>query len=179
MSQPISLNPGLIPEAFYRLTESGHFTRHPANPVLRPEPTSAWEALNTFNPSVIRHNGLFHMHYRAQGLDYVSHIGYAVSADGVSWNRLRQPVLSPSSKLDARGVEDPRVTELDGRFYMAYTAYSRKGLHAPVGVPPLRDYAHVRGERQPHSPGKRWGLWLRMKTTKTTRSSPPKSAASL
>ena len=29
------------------------------------------------------------------------------------------------------------MTELNGRFYMAYTAYSRKGLHAPVGVPPL------------------------------------------
>ncbi len=137
MTQQPRLDPSSAPEAFYNLAESGHFRRHPANPVLRPEPTNAWEALNTFNPSVIRHNGLFHMHYRAQGLDYVSHIGYAVSADGVSWNRLRQPVLSPLSELDARGVEDPRVTELNGRFYMAYTAYSRKGLHAPVGVPPL------------------------------------------
>ncbi|CAN5873137.1 glycosidase [soil metagenome] len=126
-----------VPDAFYHLTESGHFQRHPANPVLKPVPTNAWEALNTFNPSVIYHKGLFHMHYRAQGLDYVSSIGYAVSADGVNFNRLQHPVLSPSSDLDARGVEDPRITFLDGRFYMAYTAYSRKGFHAPVGTPPL------------------------------------------
>lgn len=110
--------------------------RHPASPVLKPDPFSAWEALNVFNPSVVVHDDLFHMHYRAQGTDYVSRIGYAVSEDGVTWNRLREPVLEPSSSLDARGVEDPRVTFLDGRFYMAYTAYGRAGPHPATGVPP-------------------------------------------
>jgi predicted GH43/DUF377 family glycosyl hydrolase len=79
------------------------------------------------------HKGLFHMHYRAQGVDWVSRIGYAVSADGVNWNRLRQPVLSPHDRSDARGIEDPRVTEIDGRFYMCYTAYSRE---VPEGIQP-------------------------------------------
>lgn len=108
------------------------FQRHAANPVLKPNPLNAWEALNVFNPSVIYHNGLFHMHYRAQGVDYVSHIGYAVSSDGFSFNRLGEPVLSPSSALDARGVEDPRVTWLENRFYMAYTAYGNKYLDGDV-----------------------------------------------
>lgn len=112
------------------------FQRHPSNPVLKPAPLNAWEALNVFNPSVIVHNDLFHMHYRAQGVDYVSSIGYAVSADGVHWNRLHEPVLAPSSEQDARGVEDPRVTALDGRFYMAYTAYGRKGAYPETGTPP-------------------------------------------
>jgi len=111
-------------------------TRHPANPILKPNPLNPWEALNVFNPSVIVHNGLFHMHYRAQGVDYVSHIGYAVSRDGVQWNRLQQPVLSPSGEIDARGVEDPRVTELEGRFYMAYTAYGRTGPYPETGTSP-------------------------------------------
>lgn len=105
------------------------FKRHSKNPVLKPKPFNAWEALNVFNPSVIYHHGLFHMHYRAQGVDYISSIGYAVSEDGVHWKRLDEPVLSPSSALDARGVEDPRVTELEGRFYMAYTAYGNKSIH--------------------------------------------------
>ncbi len=108
--------------------------RHPANPVLKPNPFNEWEALNVFNPSVVVHDGLFHMHYRAQGTDYVSYIGYAVSEDGVTWNRLQRPVLSPASELEARGVEDPRVTEIDGRFYMAYTAYGRAGVHPEVGA---------------------------------------------
>ena len=54
--------------------------RHPGNPILLPDPASDWECYHVFNPSVIHHNGLFHMHYRAQGLDWVSRIGYAVSA---------------------------------------------------------------------------------------------------
>jgi len=104
--------------------------RHPSNPILLPDPASDWECYNVFNPSVIYHNGLFHMHYRAQGLDWVSRIGYAVSEDGVHWNRLRRPVLEPVDGSDSRGVEDPRVVELDGVFYMTYTAYGRE-FHGP------------------------------------------------
>jgi predicted GH43/DUF377 family glycosyl hydrolase len=100
-------------------------TRHPANPILLPDPHSDWESANVFNASVIHDNGLFHMHYRAQGLDWISRIGYAVSQDGVQWNRLRRPVLAPEGLREARGVEDPRVTRLDDMFYMAYTAYGR------------------------------------------------------
>lgn len=116
--------------------------RHPANPILLPDPRSDWETYNVFNPSVILHNGLFHMHYRAQGLDWVSRIGYAVSADGVHWNRLRRPVLEPSDGTDSRGVEDPRVTALNGTFYMCYTAYGRafggeKPTHAGGGITPM------------------------------------------
>ncbi len=93
------------------------------NPIFLPNPLNRWEALNVFNPAVIYHKALFHMFYRAQGLDYVSHIGYAVSQDGITWNRLANPVLSPASADDYRGVEDPRVTEIEDVFYMAYTAY--------------------------------------------------------
>jgi len=99
--------------------------RHP-NPILLPDPASDWECYNVFNPSVIHHNGLFHMHYRAQGLVWVSRIGYAVSEDGIHWNRLRRPVLMPQDSTDSRGVEDARVVELDGVFYMTYTAYGSK-----------------------------------------------------
>ena len=109
--------------------------RHAANPLLLPDPLSNWECYNVFNPSVIHHGGLFHMHYRAQGLDYVSRIGYAVSEDGVSWNRLRRPVLEPVGETEARGVEDPRVVALDGGFYMAYTAYGTAATNASAITP--------------------------------------------
>ena len=101
--------------------------RYSSQPIFLPDPTSDWECYNVFNPAVIHHNGLFHMFYRAQGLDWISRIGYAVSEDGVHWNRMREPVLAPFDEAgtDSRGVEDPRVTELDGVFYMCYTAYGR------------------------------------------------------
>jgi predicted GH43/DUF377 family glycosyl hydrolase len=117
--------------------------RHPINPILLPDPNSDWECYNVFNPSVIHHAGLFHMHYRAQGLDWTSRIGYAVSEDGLNWNRLREPVLAPSDGSDSRGVEDPRVTEIEGAFFMTYTAYGRdfhgKGepTHLGGGILPM------------------------------------------
>lgn len=102
--------------------------RHPAGPLLYPNPLHRWEAINVFNCAVTQHNGLFHMHYRAQGVDFVSSIGYAVSQDGLVWNRLEQPVMVPhNGDEDCRGVEDPRVTLLEGVFYMCYTAYGVNG----------------------------------------------------
>lgn len=117
--------------------------RHPANPLLLPDADSDWECYNVFNPAVIEDQGLFHMWYRAQGLDWVSRIGYAVSEDGIHWNRLRRPVLEPADAADSRGVEDPRVVKLEGLYYMTYTAYGSEFLgegeptHAGGGVLPM------------------------------------------
>ncbi|MCB9460706.1 MAG: glycosidase [Anaerolineaceae bacterium] len=103
--------------------------RHPQSPVMYPNPLHPWEAMNVFNCAVTWHNGLFHMHYRAQGVDFVSRIGYAVSGDGLRWNRMSEPVIRPhQGRDDYRGVEDPRVTPLDGRFYMTYTAYGHNSF---------------------------------------------------
>lgn len=103
--------------------------RYAATPILEPDPQHAWEALNVFNCAVVVANDLFHMLYRAQGVARVSSIGYAVSSDGVHFNRLQQPVLAPQDEWDERGVEDPRVTFLpdERRYIMAYTAYSSTG----------------------------------------------------
>ena len=112
-----------------------------SQPILLPDPTSDWETYNVFNPAVVYHNGLWQMWYRAQGLDWISRLGYAVSADGVQWNRLRRPVLEPQGGADSRGVEDPRVIWLNGRFLMTYTAYGREhsGIptHAGGGILPM------------------------------------------
>jgi predicted GH43/DUF377 family glycosyl hydrolase len=84
------------------------------------------------------------MFYRAQGLDWISRIGYAISEDGMHWNRLREPILVPSmGRLDSRGVEDPRVVSIEGTYYMTYTAYGSaytgKGepTHAGGGILPM------------------------------------------
>jgi beta-1,2-mannobiose phosphorylase / 1,2-beta-oligomannan phosphorylase len=119
------------------------FQRYSHNPIFLPDPCSTWECYNVFNPGVLFHNGLFHMYYRAQGLDWISRIGYAVSSDGQHWNRLREPVLAPSDNTDDRGVEDPRLVEIDGTFYMTYTAYGShfqgrgKPTHSGGGILPM------------------------------------------
>lgn len=107
--------------------------RHPAGPLVYPDPNKRWQALNVFNCAVIQHDGLFHMLFRAQGVDFISRIGYAVSQDGLVWNKLEEPVFGPhNGREDYRGNEDPRVTPLDGRFYMTYTAYGANSYYPMI-----------------------------------------------
>jgi len=101
--------------------------RHPLNPILSPVPENLWENKFVFNCAVVFDGELFHMLYRAQGADMVSRIGYAVSVDGVRFNRLEKPVFTPASKEELYGVEDPRITKIGDKYYMLYTAYSLKG----------------------------------------------------
>ncbi len=67
------------------------------------------------------------MLYRAQGSSYVSRLGYAVSSDCFDWLRLDKPVFFPEEEYEVRGVEDPRITQIDDTFYMLYTGYSDLG----------------------------------------------------
>jgi predicted GH43/DUF377 family glycosyl hydrolase len=108
------------------------FNRVSHQPVFLPDPTSDWETYNVFNPGVIYDEGLFKMWYRAQGLDWISRIGFAISEDGVHWNRMKLPVMDISSGLDSRGLEDPRVVKLEGTYYMCYTAYGSEVVDGAV-----------------------------------------------
>ncbi|NSW51008.1 MAG: glycosidase [Anaerolineae bacterium] len=112
-------------------------------PIFLPDPTTWWMTYNVFNPAVVVHNGLFHMWFRAQGLDWISRIGYAVSDDGIHWNRLQEPVLDITDALDSRGLEDPRVAVIEDEFYLTYTAYGSdvlpgaKPTHSGGGILPM------------------------------------------
>lgn len=108
--------------------------RYVGNPILKPDREHPWEALNVFNAAVAHDNGLFHMLYRAQGMDYVSSIGYAVSEDGFHWSRLDKPVLEPANRFETKGVEDPRITRIGETFYLAYTAYSEHGTRVSLAA---------------------------------------------
>ncbi len=107
-------------------------TRYAGNPILVPSTHNAWETDNVFNAAIARHQELVYMLYRAQGLDRISRIGCAISADGYRFNRLQEPVLAPETEYEQHGVEDPRLTELDGVFYMLYTAYSPHGVRVSL-----------------------------------------------
>lgn len=106
-------------------------------PILEPIPTNAWESKAVFNPGVIYHNGYVHLFYRAcnntfealsfpqpqQNYKFVSSIGYAKSKDGINFERMPLPLLEGQGEQEAWGMEDPRITYLDGKFYMVYTAF--------------------------------------------------------
>jgi predicted GH43/DUF377 family glycosyl hydrolase len=60
-------------------------------------------------------------------LTFVSNIRVAYSRDGKSIDRIGDPVLSPQETYEEFGVEDPRITPLDGRYYVTYVAVSQHG----------------------------------------------------
>lgn len=61
-------------------------------------------------------------------LTSISHLRLARSADGVRFTVDDQPWLLPQPPYEAFGVEDARITPLDGRFYVNYSAVSQLGI---------------------------------------------------
>ncbi len=97
------------------------------NPILEPILEHPWEARMVFNTAAIYLGGKVHLVYRTRGLDGgISRCGYASSRDGFHIDeRLDYPIFSPDpdNDFECLGVEDPRLTKIDDRIYMLYTAY--------------------------------------------------------
>lgn len=104
--------------------------RHPENPILKPITEHGWESKYVFNPTAVYEDGKVHIIYRAMGKDQISTLGYASSIDGSNIKeRLDKPIYVPREdfeqkrKLGYSGCEDPRITKIDDRFYLCYTAH--------------------------------------------------------
>ena len=117
-------------------------TRIFKNPALSPRQHLPWEKEGVFNPAAIEIDGKIHLLYRAVGSDGVSRVGYASSRDGLHFDEISthpifafekprllyagvqkfDPVMYPSGGSFG-GVEDPRVTKIDGTIYMTFNAF--------------------------------------------------------
>jgi predicted GH43/DUF377 family glycosyl hydrolase len=87
-------------------------------------------------------------------LTSISHLRVARSADGVHFEVETVPALSPATELESFGIEDARITLLDGMYWINYTAVSPHGIstalastrdfrtferHGVIFPPPNRD----------------------------------------
>ncbi len=98
--------------------------RFEGNPILAPVANHAWESRMVFNPAAVYLDKRVHILYRAIGEDGVSRLGYASSSDGYHIDeRLPHPVFEPTLPVEKNGCEDPRLTEMEDRCIMTYTAY--------------------------------------------------------
>jgi len=69
--------------------------------------------------------------FRFQGralLSSMSHLRIARSLDGVNFTFEGEPAIFPSTPYEAYGCEDARITYLDGRYAITYTAVSDRGV---------------------------------------------------
>ncbi len=61
-------------------------------------------------------------------LTSISHLRVARSRDGVRFHIDPAPTILPSGRYEEYGIEDPRVTYLEGRYLIVYTSVSRRGV---------------------------------------------------
>jgi len=109
-------------------------------PILSPAGTG-WQSAGTFNPATLRVGDKIVMLYRAQDAHGTSRLGYAESTDGIHFKRRPEPVLSPEAPYERDGgVEDPRLVQIDGTYYLTYTGYNTKD--AQLCLATSRDLIH-------------------------------------
>jgi predicted GH43/DUF377 family glycosyl hydrolase len=102
--------------AWHRLSDS---------PVISPL-ADGWQSAGTFNPAVVMHEGKFVMLYRAQDKQGTSRLGYSESKNGIEFTSRAEPVLTPETDYEKDGgVEDPRLVQFEGTYYLTYTGYNK------------------------------------------------------
>ena len=114
-------------------------SRSPKNPILVPPRKDVqWEARGTLNPASIDLGGSVHILYRAVDSDNVSTVGYARSKNGLSIDeRSDNPIYIPRADFERRGCEDPRISKIGDRIYMAYTGFD--GSRPRVAITSIKE----------------------------------------
>ena len=107
------------------------FVRFAENPIISPALELSWQTMGVFNPAAIYEDNKVHIVYRAQAMNGTSVMGYATSKDGLHIDEnLDDPIYFPRETFEQKGkengfsgCEDPRLTRIDDRYVMLYTAY--------------------------------------------------------
>jgi beta-1,2-mannobiose phosphorylase / 1,2-beta-oligomannan phosphorylase len=100
-----------------------------------------FENEGVLNPAVIQDKDGIHLFYRAVSKGNYSSIGYCRLSNPLSVEeRLDVPLLFPQFEYESQGVEDPRITKIDGLYYLTYTAYD--GINALGALAVSKDLKH-------------------------------------
>lgn len=105
------------------------------------EPTkNEWESAAVLNPGAIKKGDTLHLIYRAVRSPNYSSLGYAQIV-GNKITRYSCPLLEPSGPYEKGGIEDPRITRLEGEYYILYTAWD--GVNVRVALAESKDFKKV------------------------------------
>jgi predicted GH43/DUF377 family glycosyl hydrolase len=118
------------------------FKRYEKNPILSsddvPYPCNA-----VFNAAACKFHNQYLLLLRIEDLKGHSHLTLARSDDGYHFEVDAQPWITPSvdpyyEPYERFGVEDPRITLIEGTYYITYTAYGPFGPRVGIGC--TRDF---------------------------------------
>ncbi|MEA3223296.1 MAG: glycoside hydrolase family 130 protein [Thermodesulfobacteriota bacterium] len=113
------------------------FERYYKNPIIKrtdiPYPCSS-----VFNAAVCKYKNEYIMLLRIEDLEGKSHLTLAGSLDGINFDIDKKPWIEPSRNpiyepYERLGVEDPRITLIDGTYYITYTAFGPYGVRIGIG----------------------------------------------
>jgi len=120
-------------------------TRYEGNPILTKDDIP-YLVETVHNAGVTKFNGRYIMLFRSQLDTGRSIIGLAESEDGFNFKPRPEPFMVPSKEpvfceYEEYGIEDPRITLLEGAYYITYSAYSRHGVR--IGLAKTNDFESV------------------------------------
>jgi len=109
--------------------------------ILLNKTNNHFECDGVLNPAVLKHGGKIHLFYRAVAKDNYSTIGYCtLTSPMVVESRQESNILFPQTEYEFQGLEDPRLVEIEGIFYLTYTAYN--GINALGALATSTDLIH-------------------------------------
>jgi len=157
-------------------------TRFPGNPILTKDDVP-YSVATVHNAAVVIHSNEYIMIFRSHRLNGQSILGLARSNDGYKFIVEPEPFMMSSDEYDEFGVEDPRITHIEGAYLLTYSAYSPYGVRvglartndfkeveriAYITQPDMRNVVifpekfgeyYVRLDR-PHTELSRWSMWI-------------------
>ena len=106
--------------------------RYAHNPILT-KGDIPYPVETVHNAAVVKHKSEYIMLFRSHLRTGRSIIGLARSPDGLHFAAAPEPFLTPAGNgpfatYEEFGVEDPRVTHIDGEYLITYSAYSPHGV---------------------------------------------------
>jgi predicted GH43/DUF377 family glycosyl hydrolase len=101
------------------------------NPILTLQDVP-YRCNTVFNGTPVKIDGTYHMIVRVEGQQGYSFFALAHSGDGLHFEVEKNPCLLPANRepwktWEENGIEDPRLTVIDGEYYVMYTAVSDYG----------------------------------------------------
>ena len=119
--------------------------RHEGNPILTKRDVP-YCVETVHNAGMAKYHGRYIMLFRSHLRNGRSIIGLAESEDGFRFKVRPEPFLRPEktglfAEYEEYGVEDCRITAMDGEFLLTYSAYSRHGVR--IALAKTKDFESV------------------------------------
>ena len=119
--------------------------RYENNPILTKDDVP-YPVVTVHNAAVTKYKNKYVMVFRSHLHNGRSILGFAESEDGYYFRVHEKPFMTPSKEgifgeYEEYGIEDPRITSINGEYLITYSAYSRHGVR--IGLAKTKDFKTV------------------------------------